>query len=1042
MKTQKNQLPSLSAVALLCLGFLSLYANPAQAGTCQSSIAAVNPDSAYTNNGDGTVTHNPTGLVWKRCLEGQTWSSSGTCTGTATAMNWATALRLATNSTYVNKTDWRLPNIKELRSLVEECRSSPSINDTIFPNTAIANVWSSSPKWTYPSYVWGVSFDAGGAYGDYPSNNLLVRLVRGGQPLGALGVPVCTITSSADSVIKDSGTAVTLTANCSPGTVSYQWSDASCLATSSTCSVAPNATTIYTVAGSNASTQQGAPVSVTVSVTTATSTSGTYNAKNGLVWKNCLEGQTWDSTLSTCTGTPSVYNLSQAATFNTNPVPFAGISDWRMPTIRELMTLVDDTLISPATSSTLFPATPAYATLWTGSLGASATVAWYVAFNRGTAHLDGFAGSRAVRLVSGSSSLPLFSTSRPTTDYKDLGNGTVTHSPTNLMWQRCLIGQTWNGTTCTGSAELFTWSQASQMPSSNNFASYTDWRVPTQKELLSLVDYSVSNPAINSTIFPNNGNSVVWSKTAFAGNSSFQWLVSFANGDNLLNLPGDAYAVRLVRGSALPTTPISTSPTSMQPLVNAPITNAAQGSTVVSPSVMVTGVRVLTPISIVNGEYQINEGNWTSLAGAVKNGDVVKVRVTASAYPATTVRATLTIGSGATASVGNFDVSTSTVVNGTTALIGSTYTDPQTGLEWKRCAEGQTWLNGTCTGTASTHAFTDTAPVTNANTMVVDSVTGFNGKIDWRVPTIRELSTLVDYTVPNAAAKINNTLYPNTPNAMFWSSTSSVQTVNNGWYLYFFEGYGNDNESKTQAKYLRLVRGSLTTGILNAARPDADYDTNSGDGTVTHKPTGLMWQRCLAGQTWSGSSCTGTANVYSWVNAKAISNTFAAKTDWRLPTQKELLTLVDFAKTTAPAINTTIFSNDGGANVWSSTGFVDDTAQAMYVALSNGASYHQSVANALSVRLVRNGLLTDTNCLFNWAERLIPELLSPPNQTTQQMIQMSGNTIYHRYYPSTGVYVATDSSKLYAIGGSLGTSLLEVGLLTDFLPAATSASCR
>jgi hypothetical protein len=1032
----------------------------AQAATvCQSGVEALNPDADYTNNGDGTVTHNPTGLIWKRCLEGQTYSGSS-CVGTPTTMNWVTALKLSTTTNFANQSDWRLPNIKELRSLVEECRTNPSINSNLFPNTpSVAhNVWSSTPKRTYftDTFIWGVSFDAGGSYNDYSGNTLLVRLVRGGKPLASLGVPICTISADPPNNVI-SGSTVKLTANCSTGTTSYKLTTQTCTgATPDVCTetpisadptqptnftVTPTVTTTYKLVGSNASGQSGVASNITISV--AASSTGTYkDTATGLVWKNCLEGQTWDSGLATCTGTPAVYNLSQAATFNTSPITYAGISDWRMPTIRELMTLVDDTLISPATSSTLFPATPAYATLWTGSLGASATVAWYVAFNRGTAHLDGFAGSRAVRLVSGSSSLPLFSTSRPTTDYKDLGNGTVTHSPTNLMWQRCLIGQTWNGTTCTGSAELFTWSQASQMPSSNNFASYTDWRVPTQKELLSLVDYSVSNPAINSTIFPNNGNSVVWSKTAFAGNSSFQWLVSFANGDNLLNLPGDAYAVRLVRGSALPTTPISTSPTSMQPLVNAPITNAAQGSTVVSPSVMVTGVRVLTPISIVNGEYQINEGNWTSLAGAVKNGDVVKVRVTASAYPATTVRATLTIGSGATASVGNFDVSTSTVVNGTTALIGSTYTDPQTGLEWKRCAEGQTWLNGTCTGTASTHAFTDTAPVTNANTMVVDSVTGFNGKIDWRVPTIRELSTLVDYTVPNAAAKINNTLYPNTPNAMFWSSTSSVQTVNNGWYLYFFEGYGNDNESKTQAKYLRLVRGSLTTGILNAARPDADYDTNSGDGTVTHKPTGLMWQRCLAGQTWSGSSCTGTANVYSWVNAKAISNTFAAKTDWRLPTQKELLTLVDFAKTTAPAINTTIFSNDGGANVWSSTGFVDDTAQAMYVALSNGASYHQSVANALSVRLVRNGLLTDTNCLFNWAERLIPELLSPPNQTTQQMIQMGGNAIYHRYYPSTGVYVATDSSKLYAIGGSLGTSLLEVGLLTDFLPAATSASCR
>lgn len=1061
MKTQK---PKLSAMALLCLSLCMTVS--AQAGTCETG--GINPDTDYINNGDGTVTHNPTGLIWKRCLEGQTYSSNGSCAGTPTAMNWVNALKLSTTATFASQSDWRLPNIKELRSLVEECRTNPSINSNLFPNTPSVshNVWSSTPKRTYftlsDTFVWGVSFDAGGSYNDFSGNNLLVRLVRGGKPLGALGVPVCTISADPPSNVTSGGT-VKLTASCSTGTTIYKWSGdtiaAACPTTSSSCTVTPLASTTYTLIGGNASGQSGPATNLSISV--AASSTGTYkDTVTGLVWKNCLEGQTWDTTSATCTGTPSVYNFYQASTFNTDPVSYASVSNWRLPTIRELLTLVDDTTIGPATNITTFPNTPAYATVWSSSFGANTgSVAWYAAFNRGNAQLDGLSGSRAVRLVSGpatTTTLSLSSTARPNADYKDLGNGTVTHIPTNLMWQRCLIGQTWDGTTCTGTAGLFTWAQTFQLPTSNNFVSYTDWRLPTQKELLSLVDYTVANPAINSTIFPNNGNSIVWSKTAFVGNASFQWLVSFANGDNLLNLPGDAYSVRLVRGSAVLTTPVSNVPTSMLPLTTTSITDAAQGSTVVSPAITVSGVSVLTPISITNGEYQINGGTWTSLAGAVKNGDVVKVRVTASTYPATTVGATLKIGT----LEGTFSVSTPTVVGGTASQIGETYTDPQTGLEWKRCSEGQTWLNGTCTGTASTHSFTDTAPVTKANT-----APGFKGKTDWRVPTIRELSTLVDYTVPNAAAKINNTLYPNTPNAMFWTSSSNVLLAGNAWYLYFFDGYANDNEAKTLVKHIRLVRGILAAavpavpatsttpavpavpaitvhpGLLNSARSDADY-IDWGDGIVTHKPTGLMWQRCLMGQTWSGTTCTGVSSAYSWDNAKTLTSTLIGQTDWRLPTQKELLSLVDFAKTSAPAINTTIFPNDGGSNVWSSTAFVDDSTHAMYVALNNGASYHQARTNNLSVRLVRNGLLSDTNCLFNWAERLLPEFLSPPNQATQQILQMEGNAIYHRHYPSTGVYIATNSTNLYAIGGALGNQLLTVGLITDFLPAAIAASCR
>lgn len=65
-----------------------------------------------TVNSDGTVTDPTTGLTWKRCAVGQTWSRT-TCTGTGATYNWTTAKALT--STFAGQSDWRLPNIRELQ---------------------------------------------------------------------------------------------------------------------------------------------------------------------------------------------------------------------------------------------------------------------------------------------------------------------------------------------------------------------------------------------------------------------------------------------------------------------------------------------------------------------------------------------------------------------------------------------------------------------------------------------------------------------------------------------------------------------------------------------------------------------------------------------------------------------------------------------------------------------------------------------------------------------------------------------------------------
>ena len=136
-------------------------------------------DSRYTVNANGTVLDKKTNLIWKKCSQGL---SGSTCaTGTATTHNWQQALDLSDTSTFASFSDWRLPNIKELRSVSAYDRYNPAINITIFPNTPTSYFLSSSPIANFSYESWVLNFYYGYDTNSYRSNNYYVRLVRGGQ---------------------------------------------------------------------------------------------------------------------------------------------------------------------------------------------------------------------------------------------------------------------------------------------------------------------------------------------------------------------------------------------------------------------------------------------------------------------------------------------------------------------------------------------------------------------------------------------------------------------------------------------------------------------------------------------------------------------------------------------------------------------------------------------------------------------------------------------------------------------------------------------
>lgn len=146
----------------------------------ETEVPSSTPTSRFTDHGNGTVTDAHTGLMWAKCTAGLSGAACGQ--GALTVVTWQGALDFAASSSLAGYEDWRLPNVNELRSIVEQRCWRPTINQdaAVFPNTPSLSFWSSSPSALSSLNAWIVEFHDGNSNDPHRGSSARVRLVRAG----------------------------------------------------------------------------------------------------------------------------------------------------------------------------------------------------------------------------------------------------------------------------------------------------------------------------------------------------------------------------------------------------------------------------------------------------------------------------------------------------------------------------------------------------------------------------------------------------------------------------------------------------------------------------------------------------------------------------------------------------------------------------------------------------------------------------------------------------------------------------------------------
>ena len=502
-----------------------------------------NPDygkNKFVDNGDGTITDLATGLMWTKYDSGfgMTWEE---------ALAW---VQQKNKENYLGYNDWRLPNAKELQSIVDYTRSPDTTNspaiDPIFNCTQIIN---EAGEVDYP-YYWTSTTHVNMMEGHEGAWAIYIAFGRGlgymnGQWIDVHGAgcqrsdPKTGDLSQYSSGHGPQGDAVriynyvrlvrTVSENTSKVTVhNYVLT-----ATGQTKAYDINGEEITglkpgdSLYGQDGHYQAGQPMRY------RDNGDGTItDLVTGLMWQKTppAKGFTWEEAKE------YVENLT-----------LGGYNDWRLPTPKELFSIMNFSSGWPYVDTNYFDLVGSMITkdqqYWTNTKYVGVTVEGgdnaVFGVNEATGHIKAYPanpsgpiGRKYVRAVRGD----IYGVNK----FVDNGDGTITDLATGLMWTKVDFGP-------------FDWPAALQFAENSTYAGYNDWRLPNVKELQSIVNYSYSpsatdpskrgpaiDPIFNCTQIINEAGEVdypyYWSSTSARMNAGdpfyYAWYVAFGRAVN------------------------------------------------------------------------------------------------------------------------------------------------------------------------------------------------------------------------------------------------------------------------------------------------------------------------------------------------------------------------------------------------------------------------------------------------------------------------------------------------------------------------------